>query len=307
MKNMKSLLIMLLAFTTTSAWAQWNINGANINNTNTGNVGINNLSPGTFLDIRTNSNPQLYLSTSRTNSLSRNWGIGTNFSTEGDFAILASTTNANSPSLTRMVINGIGNVGIGTTNPQARLAVFGGVSFEGGRLYQSGDLPNDNNAQFYNNSATGYGLYSQGGGSGRYAFHFVNKDGASILYGRGDGNVGLGTYNPDAKLTVNGTVHAAEVKVDLNVPGPDYVFETEYNLLSLQEVETYITQNKHLPEVPSAKEMEQNGIKLSEMNMLLLKKVEELTLYLVQQDKINQEQAEKLSLLSIEFEKLLKR
>ena len=87
---------------------------------------------------------------------------------------------------------------------------------------------------------------------------------------------------------------AQEVKVDLSVPGPDYVFEETYNLPSLSDTENYIKQNKHLPEVPSACEMEENGINLSEMNMILLKKVEELTLYLLKQNKTIAEQNERL-------------
>ena len=110
----------------------------------------------------------------------------------------------------------------------------------------------------------------------------------------GDGNqfhllssglVGIGTATPDSKLTVNGTIHSSEVKVDLSVPGPDYVFEENYNLRSLEETEAYIKTNKHLPEIPSAKEMEANGVQLGEMNMLLLKKIEELTLHLIEKDK----------------------
>jgi hypothetical protein len=97
--------------------------------------------------------------------------------------------------------------------------------------------------------------------------------------------VGIGTTIPDAKLTVKGTVHANEVKVDLNVQGPDYVFEKGYDLMSLEETKAYIEANKHLPEVPSAKEMEKNGVQLGEMNLLLLKKVEELTLHLIEQNK----------------------
>lgn len=97
-----------------------------------------------------------------------------------------------------------------------------------------------------------------------------------------NGNVGVGTRTPTSKLSVGGTVHAKEVKVDLNVPVPDYVFEKNYNLRPLAEVENYINQNKHLPEVPAAKEMEANGVNLGEMNMLLLKKVEELTLYVIE-------------------------
>jgi hypothetical protein len=99
------------------------------------------------------------------------------------------------------------------------------------------------------------------------------------------GNVGIGTENPDAKLAVNGTIHSKEVKVDLNVTAPDYVFTNDYKLRSLQEIESYVNQNSHLPEIPSAKEFEKNGIQLAEMNMALLKKIEELTLYAIEQDK----------------------
>ncbi len=91
------------------------------------------------------------------------------------------------------------------------------------------------------------------------------------------GNVGIGTTQTDAKLTVKGKVHAEEVKVDLSVPGPDYVFEREYPLLSLVRTDAYIKANKHLPEVPSAAQMKRDGIELGKMNMILLKKVEELT------------------------------
>jgi DNA-binding winged helix-turn-helix (wHTH) protein len=72
------------------------------------------------------------------------------------------------------------------------------------------------------------------------------------------------------------------------------VFEKDYELPSLEEIKSYIDQHKHLPEVPSAKEMEQNGINLSEMNMILLRKIEELTLHVIQQDRlINQLQADR--------------
>ncbi|WP_276373035.1 tail fiber protein [Chryseolinea sp. H1M3-3] len=204
-----------------------------------------------------------------------------------------------------LMIKSSGSVGIGTVDPQAKLDVVGGVSFTSGRLYQSGEIPNDNNAQFYNHSATGYGLYSQGGGSGRYAFHFVNKEEATILYGRGDGNVGIGTIEPDAKLAVKGHIHTQEIRVDMTgAMVPDYVFEKNYNLRPLAQVENYINQNKHLPEVPSAKEMEATGVNLGEMNMLLLKKVEELTLYVIELKKENEAQRRQNEIQQREIESI---
>lgn len=95
------------------------------------------------------------------------------------------------------------------------------------------------------------------------------------------GNVGIGIASTDAKLTVNGDIHAKEVRVNLNSPGPDYVFEKEYSLPTIESVKAFINDNKHLPEIPSAKEMEEKGINTGEMNILLLKKIEELTLYVI--------------------------
>jgi hypothetical protein len=99
-----------------------------------------------------------------------------------------------------------------------------------------------------------------------------------------DGDVGIGTATPDAPLTVNGTIHSTEVRIDNNIPTPDYVFDKNYDLRTLKEVKDYINRNCHLPEIPSAAEVEKNGILLSRMNNLLLKKVEELTLYVIGQD-----------------------
>ncbi len=98
------------------------------------------------------------------------------------------------------------------------------------------------------------------------------------------GNVGVGIRIPVAKLAVNGDIHAREVKVDLT-GWPDYVFNTGYNLPTLKEVEIHIQEKGHLINIPPAKEVEENGIQLGEMNKLLLEKIEELTLYTLQQEK----------------------
>ena len=112
------------------------------------------------------------------------------------------------------------------------------------------------------------------------------------------GNVGIGTLNPDQKLTVNGQVHATSVVVTSTVPA-DYVFGEKYYLRSLADVKTYVDKNHHLPDVPAAADFKKDGQNLGEMNMLLLRKVEELTLYMIEKDKeikrqqdlINQQEA----------------
>lgn len=122
-----------------------------------------------------------------------------------------------------------------------------------------------------------------------------------------NGNVGIGTLQPDAKLSVKGTIHAQEVKIDLNVPGPDYVFHENYPLMSLDETEKYIKENKHLPEVPSALQMEKEGVKVSEMQMKLLQKIEELTLHLIEQQKTIRKQQDALTEMQAKMQHPLKK
>lgn len=111
--------------------------------------------------------------------------------------------------------------------------------------------------------------------------------------------VGIGTTNLTAtsgyKLTVDGGILCEEVKVISNVPSADYVFENGYNLRTLNEVEAFVNENKHLPDVPSAKEFKENGYKMGDMDNLLLQKIEELTLYIIEQQKQIDELKNKLN------------
>jgi len=100
------------------------------------------------------------------------------------------------------------------------------------------------------------------------------------------GNVGIGTLSPSSyKLAVGGAAIAESITVKLQGNWPDYVFEPTYKMLNPAELESYILQNKHLPDLPSAAAVEKEGLDLGEMNKKLLKKIEELTLYMISQQK----------------------
>jgi hypothetical protein len=120
----------------------------------------------------------------------------------------------------------------------------------------------------------------------------------------GNGNVGVGIAVPQNKLDVNGTIHSKAVNIDLN-GWNDYVFKKDYQLRSLSEVKAYIDQNQHLPEIPSEQEMIKKGLDVSEMNKLLMKKVEELTLYLIDEHKKNKDQQEQINELNKKLELLI--
>lgn len=110
--------------------------------------------------------------------------------------------------------------------------------------------------------------------------------------------VGIGTINPQYKLDVNGSFRSKTVVVDsllraeeiiVETLGADFVFAEDYQLRPLSEVKAFITENKHLPEIQSAKEMQENGVSVSELQTKLLQKIEELTLYVIQQEQTIQE------------------
>jgi hypothetical protein len=105
----------------------------------------------------------------------------------------------------------------------------------------------------------------------------------TIVSFSGNGNVGIGVEDAGEKLAVNGLIRSKEVKVE-TINWPDYVFKPNYQLLTFAEIKAFIASNNHLPDLPSAEQVSKEGIRLGEMNAALLKKIEELTLHLIEKD-----------------------
>jgi len=121
------------------------------------------------------------------------------------------------------------------------------------------------------------------------------------------GNMGIGTTDTKGyKLAVNGKIRAQEIKVEA-ANWPDYVFAEDYNLRTIPDLKKFIATNKHLPEIPSAKEVEANGLDLGEMNKLLVKKIEELTLMRIDQHEQSKVQSERIGQLELDIADIKKK
>jgi hypothetical protein len=113
-----------------------------------------------------------------------------------------------------------------------------------------------------------------------------------------DGDVGIGTTNTHGyRLAVNGKILCTNLKVQLESEWPDFIFRKDYKLTPLPEVEKFIDIHNHLPGIPSASDIEKNGIDVGDMNVGLLKKVEELTLYIIEQQKQIENQQKQIDAL----------
>ncbi|MEE1945910.1 hypothetical protein VRU48_12385 [Pedobacter sp. KR3-3] len=174
-----------------------------------------------------------------------------------------------------------GNVGIGTTNPMARLHVQADANTSGApsnaQLFIGGATNPAMRLSLAYNTSSNYGEIQAQAYANAYVPIALNPNGGNVLIGK------AAQTNTTYKLDINGKARANEIVV--NTTGADFVFENNYKLRPLAEVESFVKQNKHLPEIPTAKTMQEQGVGVSELQTKLLQKVEELTLYIIQQQK----------------------
>lgn len=310
----KQLLFFSFSMLSLISQAQWKDGGTKI--TTTQNVGIGTENPGYKLDvagisrfqnvvlsdnsrITTNVNDYFMYQDKVIGHYALDWGYDTWNPAECTLRMSAfGGMKFFTQGQLRLAISKIGNVGLGTDNPAYKLDVAGDIRAQniviplGDRLtinlkdnftYQDKTIGHYSFGWVYDSWNTGSATLWQSAYAGIKFF----TAGQYRMGINTNGNVGIGTDNPQNKLDVVGTIRATEVKVETG--WADFVFDKEYKLRSLEEVKAHIDEYKHLPDIPSEAEVKENGVSLGEMQAKLLQKIEELTLYVIELKEENQQ------------------
>lgn len=263
--------------TTGSGSTNWTLNGNDIYSSNTGNVGVGTNAPATKLTIQTGINTNGWMHVGHANgidSIMVGEAIGGVSAAMGTFTNHALRWFAGSSGKASLYPTGDFVIGDNSIAPVGKLTVkttnnADGISHigDGGNILKT----------IMGGTSAGIGTFSHTN------MRIFSNGFSRIFIAEATGNVGIGTDNPTYKLSVVGNVRAYEIVVENN--WADYVFDKSYKLLPLPEVEKFILQKGHLPDMPSAKEVQENGLPVGEMQKKMMAKIEELTLYVIDLEK----------------------
>jgi len=284
-------------------WGYSNTNnlGAKLTIKDDGNVGVGTQTPVSKLDLGSNySDPSTYPNKITLWQGGPNnyfgFGISANnldYFSQGSHKFY--TEYNGNPGSIKMIIQSNGNVGIGTATPASNLHI------KSSRSSLQVENTNPNDYAFIRLGKTTFWDIAQYGDND--VLEFRPCGGNPIMVIKQNGNIGIGNTNPTEKLSVNGNIKAKKI-IATQSGWADYVFDKEYKLMNLKDLSTYIEKNKHLPEIPSTKDIQANGVDVGNNQALLLKKIEELTLYIIEEHKTINEQQKQIVEQNKRIEKL---
>ncbi len=248
-------------------------------------------------------------------------GFGSNISVNGASNFAGNVVIGNSGQPANLTVNGnttitgstayMGNFSLGTTTATEKLNIKGNILWEsqtsqtgGAFKFENVTMPNGHGGYYdlfkisYNNYPASYITISASN------MNFVKR---SLYLKESEITIDDANSNRTVYIHQDGRIWAKKLLLAETEMWPDYVFEDNYNLQSLPELESYLKANKHLPDMPTANEIKDNGLDVGAVNTLLVKKVEELSLYLIEQNKQNETQQKQIEAQQKQIEELMQK